>query len=162
MEKKIELPIIFCMILLSLNLISAINLDISADPISNKVIADIDEPASFELTIRNLGTTEEFEIYSLIGIDITPNSKIIIPSGETKTINVSAMPQEAIKSNKGFMTFEYRIKDEENQIQKETLTINIIGLESIFSITPEVINPNTVKTIVTIENKANIKFFERI
>jgi len=156
MEKNIRLLIIISIFLISMNLVSAINLDVSANPISNKVISDIDEPARFNLTIRNLGDTKEFEIYSLIGIDIEPKSKIIIPSGETKTITISAMPQEALKSNKGFMTFEYRIKDEKNQIQKETLTINIIGLGEVFAINPEVINPNSEKTTISIENKANL------
>ena len=68
------------------------------------------------------------------------------------------MPQEAVKSNKGFINFEYRIKDEENQIQKETLTINIIGLEDVFAITSDVFNPQQEKTTISIENKANLNF----
>jgi hypothetical protein len=157
MKKGFRLLII-CMFLLSLNLISAINLDISTNTVSNKVITDLDEPAIFDLTIRNLGETEEFEIYSLIGMDITPTSKFTISSGGTKTIRITAMPQTTLKSNRGFLNFEYRIKDEENQIQKETLTINIIGLEQLFSITPEAINPKSEKTTITIENQANLDF----
>lgn len=146
------------MVLLSLGLTSAINLDISADPVSNKVITDLDEPAVFDLTIRNLGETEEFEIYSLIGVDLTPSSKIIIPSGSTETITLIATPRSAIKSNKGFINFEYRIKDEENQIQKETLTINIVGLDEIFAINLEVLNPKAKSIKFSIENKANLDF----
>jgi len=158
MEKKIALFILFLIPLISLNLISAINLDISVDPISNKVITDINEPAIFDLTIRNLGTTQEFEIYSLIGINILPKSKFIIYPGATKTIRINAMPQGPLKLNKGFMTFEYRIKDEDNEIQKQTLTINIVELNEIFSIIPEIINPKSEKTKLSIENKANLKF----
>jgi hypothetical protein len=157
MKKGFRLLII-CMFLLSLNLISAINLDISKNIISNKVIVDLDEPAVFDLVIRNLGETEEFEIYSLIGVDLTPTSKFIISSGGTKTIRVTAIPQTALKSNRGFLNFEYRIKDEENQIQKETLTINIISLEDLFSITSEPINPKSEKTTISIENQANMDF----
>ena len=158
MEKKIGLLIIISIFLLSLNLISAIDLEVSANPISNKVITDIDEPAVFDLTIRNIGTTKEFEIYSLIGVDINPDSKFTIESGTTRTIKIIVTPHSAIKSNKGFMTFEYRIKDEENQIQKETLTINIVGLDEVFSITPSIINPESEKTTIFIENKANLDF----
>tara|TARA_Y100000034_G_scaffold136075_1_gene210631 strand:- start:1628 stop:3007 length:1380 start_codon:yes stop_codon:yes gene_type:complete len=158
MGKKVGLLVIISMVLLSLNLISAINLDISTEAISNKVITDINEPAVFDLTIRNLGATQEFEIYSLIGVDINPKSKQIIPSGETRIVRITAMPQDALKSNKGFMTFEYRIKDEANQIQKQTLTINIIELKDVFSINPEIINPTSEKTKVIIENQANLEF----
>tara|TARA_B100001971_G_C18225082_1_gene559833 strand:- start:164 stop:1543 length:1380 start_codon:yes stop_codon:yes gene_type:complete len=158
MEKKAELLVIISIFLLSLNLISAINLDISAEAISNKVIADIDEPAIFDLTIRNLGTTKEFEIYSLIGVDIEPESKFIVEPGITRIIRITAMPQAPLKSNKGFLTFEYRIKDEENKIQKQTLTINIIELNDVFSVSPEIINPSSKKTKIIIENQANLDF----
>ncbi len=131
--KKIGVLFIASIFLFSLNLVSAINLDISSEAISNKFILSLNEPAKFELTIRNLGDTEEFEIYSLAGIDIIPNEKITINSGETKKIKIIVTPQESLKSRKGFLNFEYRIKDEKNNIQKETLTINIIELLKINS-----------------------------
>ena len=56
MRKKAVL-VVFIAIFLSLNLISAINLDISSKAVSNMVITDLDEPAVFDLTIRNLNET---------------------------------------------------------------------------------------------------------
>ena len=50
--KKGAILTIFLM-LIALNLVSAINLNVSAKPIQNSVITDLLEPAKFELTIEN-------------------------------------------------------------------------------------------------------------
>ncbi len=155
MRKK-PLLIVIIVFSLLLTLVSAIDLDISSKPISNIAILDLDEPAIFELTIRNLGETESFEIYSLVGVDISPEEKFTIFSGETKKIQIMAMPQDS--KPKGFSTFEYRIKNSLNEIQKESLTINIVDLGGAFSITSENINPKAEQTKILIQNKANINF----
>ncbi len=155
MKKRIFLITTLALIL-SLNLISAINLDISSKSISNLVITDLKEPATFELTIRNLGETDSFEIYSLVGISITPESKFTINSGDSKKIEIQAMPQN-LKSE-GSLPFEYTIKNSKNEIQKESLTINIVELGGAFSIIPESINPRAENIRVLIENKANLDF----
>ena len=145
-------------VLFSLNLISAINLDVSVNPISNTVIADLNQPAIFDLSITNIEETDAFEIYSLIGMDLSPENSFIINSGETKKIRIEAMPQETIKSRKGYITFEYKIKNSLSEIQTEKLTLNIINLEEIISITPERINPKSEKIILKLENKVNSDF----
>ncbi len=148
------------LILISINLISAINLDVSTKPIQNSAIIDLDEPAVFELTIRNLEEKDSFEIYSLVGIDISPKTSFIIDSGKTKILKIKAMPQESLGSKKGPFTFEYKIKDSQNKIQVEKLTINIIGLKDALSISAENINPNSEKTTIIVKNKLNYDFKE--
>jgi len=152
--KKETILIIF-VVFLSLNLISAINLDVKVNPISNAVVTELDEPAVFDLTIKNLGESSTFEVYSLIGVDITPENGFLIGEGETKIIRIQAMPQKTIKSRPGYITFEYQIKNSENEIQNEKLTLNIIGLNEIISINPENINPESQEIAITIENKVN-------
>ncbi len=163
MKKKAPLLFVFLLVILSLNLflISAINLDISAKPISNSVIIDLNEPAVYELIIRNLGETDNFEIYSLVGIDITPSTPFEIKSGETKTLKIELMPQESLKTKKQLpMTFEYKIKNSKNEIQKQTLSIYILDLESSFLIQPQNINPNSEKIIISIKNNVFFNFSE--
>ena len=58
-------------ILLNILVISSINLEVSAKPISNSYIIDLESPAIYELTIKNLEDDDDFEIYSLVGIDIS-------------------------------------------------------------------------------------------
>ncbi len=151
MKKEITL-ISIAIFLLSLNLVSAINLDVSVKPVSDSYIIDLNKPAVFDLIIKNLGDTDEFEIYSLVGVDISPETKFKIVSGETKTLRIEAIPQEALKSKIGFFTFEYLIRDSRSEIQKEKLSLNIAGLEDAILVIPQNINLNSEKMVVTIKN----------
>lgn len=155
MGKK-PLLITFIVFSLLLTFVSAIDLDVSSKEVSNIAILDLNEPAVFELTIRNLAETSSFEIYSLVGVDISPEESFTINSGTTKKIEIQIMPQ--VSKQKGFFTFEYRIKNSANEIQKESLTINIADLGSAFSITPENINPKSETIKILIKNKANLYF----
>lgn len=157
MKKKIIL-IFSIFLMFSISSVYAINLDISSKPVSNSFITDLSEPATFELTIRNLGEKESFEIYSLVGIDIYPKMPFLIESGKTRVVKIEISPQDTIKSKEGFFTFEYRIKNSKNEIQKEQLTINIISLKNSFSITSSNINPKSEEIIITIKNKVNLYF----
>ena len=129
MGKRILFITLFSFVL-TLNLISAINLDVSINPISDSIIIELDKPATFDLTIRNLGESSNFEIYSLVGVDLTPEDPIFIESGNTKIIRINARLQDYLKSQKGPYTFEYKIKNSENEVQKEKLTIDILDLEN--------------------------------
>ena len=137
--------------------ISAINLEISSKPISNSYIIELDEPAIYELTIKNLGEEDSFEIYSLVGIDII-HEPINIKSNQTKTVTIGLLPQSSLKSNHIPFTFEYKISDSKNAIQKETLSMNILDLESAFLITPQPINPNSEKILLSIQNNIIFNF----
>jgi len=150
MRKKV-LYIAFILILIPL--ITAIELDVSSKPISNAVITDLNEPAVFDLTIRNLGETDNFEIYSLVGVDLAPEFIGTIISGSSRTFRVEVLPQSALQSRKGFLTFEYRIKNSKSELQKETLTINIVDLSSSFSIEASPITPISEEITINIKNK---------
>tara|TARA_Y100000310_G_C20646652_1_gene797027 strand:- start:240 stop:1613 length:1374 start_codon:yes stop_codon:yes gene_type:complete len=155
---KREVILTLCVLLISLNLISAINLDVETVAVSNVVITNLEEPAVFDLNIKNNEGADSFEIYSLIGVDLTPKTNFLISSGETKRITIQAMPQSTIKSKKGYITFEYKIKNSANEVQEEKLTLNIIGLDEIVSIIPENINPKSEEITINIENKVNLDF----
>ena len=159
MAKKTGLMILltFMFFTCSLSIISAINLEVSAKPIQNAAITTLKEPAVFELIIRNLGDSDKFEIYSLVGVDITPET-FSADTGETKKITIKLMPQEAISEKGGFLTFEYKIKDSKNGIQQEKLTMNIISLGEAFAITPESITPQSETIKIEVKNKLNYEF----
>ena len=66
---------LFSIILISLSIISisAIDLEVESKPISSSYLIELDEPAIFDLTIKNLGNKDTFKLYSLVGINITHN-----------------------------------------------------------------------------------------
>jgi len=135
----------------------AIDLDVKVLPVSNSVITDLSEPAIFDLVVSNNGDAGSFEIYSLVGIDISPE-EFYIDSGETKVVRILVMPQSALQSRKGFFTFEYLIKNYLSEVKKETLTINIVDLESAFDIIPGNINPSSEEINILIKNKVSKDF----
>ena len=157
MRKRVLFTILFSSLII-LNLVSAINLDVSVTPILDSVITDLNEPAIFDLTIRNLGESENFEIYSLVGIDISPEDSFFINSGATKVIRITVNPQEHITPQIRPYTFEYKIKNSKNEVQKEKLTIKIIELKDTILITSENIHPNSDKILISIKNKIAYNF----
>ena len=147
-------------IVLSLTLVSidAINLTIQSRPIQSSYIIDINEPALFNLTITNNDESDTFEIYSLVGVEISPKT-LSLASGETKTITIQVVPQDSLKTKRDTpFNFVYKIKNSKKEIDEETLSMMIIGLESAVTITPESINPKSEKIIVAIKNNLNKKF----
>lgn len=149
---KKTILIIFMSILLSISFISAINLDVSVKPISDSYIIELNQPAEFDLVIKNNELADTFEIYSLVGVNILPDIKYSIGAGETRTIRIEAVPQDALKSRKGFFTFEYLIKDSKSGTQKQKLSMNIVDLADAISIVPENLNPNSENIQLTLKN----------
>ncbi|VVB78848.1 Uncharacterised protein [uncultured archaeon] len=151
MEKRLIALIAIGIVLVSLSFVSAA-VEVSVKPISDSYIIELNEPATFDLVIKNLGNNDYFEIYSLVGIDISPEEKINILSGETKTVRVQVVPQEALRSKRGFLTFEYLIKDSKNEIDKERLSINIASLSDAITITPDNLYPNSDSLRIVFKN----------
>lgn len=149
---KRTILMIFMGILLSISFISAINLDISVKPISDSYIIDLNQPAEFDLVIKNNGLADIFEIYSLVGVDMSSNMKYNLAAGETRIIRIKAVPQDALKSRKGFFTFEYLIKDSKGETQKEKLSMNIVDLADAITIAGENLNPNSENVKLTLKN----------
>lgn len=146
-------------ILFSASLISAMNLEISSKQVSDSVITGLDKPAIFDITIKNLGETEEnLTIHSLVGVDILPKESFMMEGKTIKTKRVSLMPLESMNSKEGPITFEYIVKNSNNEIQKDSITINIMSLENVFTITPEPINPKSEKINIRIKNRATYDF----
>lgn len=159
MKTRIFTTLILGILLITLltSFISAINLEITQKQISNTVITDLNEPAIYDLTIKNNEQSDNFQIYSLVGINITP-STFNIPSGETKTIRIYLMPQDSLKSKEEPFPFVYQIKNSKNEIQKDTITISIMSLEKAIEINPENINPQSTNINIEIKNRATYNF----
>ena len=163
---------LFSIILISLSIISisAIDLEVESKPISSSYLIELDEPAIFDLTIKNLGNKDTFKLYSLVGINITHNP-LTIDHKETSKVRIYLTPQDSLKDKKQSYAFEYKIKDSNEDIQTETLTLNIVNLESSFSIKADPIGPHAERIFLELENnimrdfenvefKISSKFFE--
>lgn len=156
--KKSLILLILPLLLLSAVLVSAGNLEIEKKTISDIVVSELSEPAVFELTLRNLGSSDNFEIYSLVGVDMSPKGTFQINKGETKTIEVKIFPNDKLKTRTGLMTFAYKIRGQDTGIQDDMLTINIVSLKDVFEVGVENINPESENAFVYVINKVDKEF----
>jgi hypothetical protein len=141
------------------SVVSAINLDISSKTISSTVLADLNKPAIYDLTIKNNEKTDDFQIYSLVGININPNN-FSLGADETKTIRIYLMPQESLKSKEESFPFSYQIKNSKGEIQRDTITISIMSFGNSIDVIPENINPESTSINIQIKNRATYDFGE--
>ena len=149
---------IFILILIGLMLpaISAINLDIQKTSENEIMILDINTPVTFDLTIKNNGTSDEFEFYTFFALLEEPKELISINNRETKHIKVKILPTYSLRT--GFSTFDLFIRGIDKTEIKKQLTVRIINLEDAFEIGSGEIDPNTKELEVYIHNKVNFDF----
>ncbi len=157
MKTKIFTTVILGILIL-MSLVSAINLQVSPKEISNTALTDLNVSAVYDLSIKNNGDNDNFQIYSLVGVNIMPQESFNILSKETKTIRIYLMPQESLFSREEPLPFVYQIKNSKNEIQKETITINIMNLDRAISIIPGSINPQSDQINIEIKNRASYDF----
>src|SRR3989344_6922411 len=86
--------------------LSAIELDVQKIDSKEVMIKDVNEPATFDLKIKNLGGSDYFEFYNLLGFSMAPKGTVLISTGETKDVQLFIYPRDDLNYN-GFYTFEY-------------------------------------------------------
>ncbi len=155
MGKKFILLIIFVISLMSS--VFAINLKIEKNPINDVIIKELDNPAQFEFTIKNLGEEDNFELYSLVGVEISPKKAFHLDKGEVKKLTVKVNALESVKKNSGYFNFVYKIKSSSG-IQEDRLTIKLVNLKDIFYLSADNINPEDNEAVIYLQNLENFDF----
>ena len=155
--KKKALSLLVLTVLLSTISVLAINLEVQSEDISNSYLIETEDEAIFDITIKNLEDEDSFEIYSIVGVNIRHTPFNIGPN-QTKKIRIYLTPQEHLKSEPQSYIFEYKIKNLNNEIHSETLTLNIVDLESSFSIKTDPIDPKSETIILDIRNNIMKEF----
>ncbi|MBM3247435.1 hypothetical protein FJZ17_02760 [Candidatus Pacearchaeota archaeon] len=154
-EKKfgVLLSVILAFVLINSVLVSA-NLEIKKETVSSMAIKDLNWPATFNVKIKNLGPTDTFRIYSLVGIDLEPTENFTIAQGETKEIVLKAYPSLPVKVSPDYHSFVYKIVGQKSGINDDELAISIANLRDAFTFTVDNINPLSQKAIINFDNKA--------
>jgi len=150
--------ILIALILLILPLISAINLTIEKQSSNEVLIIGLNMSAVFDLKITNLGPTDTFKFYNLVGLDINPKTISII-KGETKEIELKVSPIGDLNI-RGFYTFKCTIRGQDESEIDQQLTLNIINLKDAFEIGSEEFDSDSSSLNVYIHNKVNFDFNE--
>lgn len=120
------------------------------------ILADTQEPARYIVTITNNGPTDNFEIYSLTGVEIKPEGPTRINAGETKLIEIEAYPSKKWRDQtRGFFLAEYEIYAPNGGLVKDKLKMKIMDLKELFEVSSQNILPGDTQVVVKIQNLEN-------
>ncbi len=149
--------ILFVGVLFYSYLVSAINIEIEKKSSDEVYIKDLNKPIVSTLTIKNLGKSDYFEFYNLVGFLISPSEKIYIENGGEKEITLEVTPLSKIPES-GFYTFPYYIKGSDKSEEGIELTFKIIDLKDAFAVVSNDIEPKSSSAEISIINKENVNF----
>ena len=153
--------LIFVIIFLSLLIpLSSAALEVEKTAKSEVVIPELNNPAIFDLNIKNLGQPDTFEIFSLVGVTMDPRGAFELDTGDN-TLEVKAYLSELIRNNyKGFFKFEYQLKGTNSEVFKDMLTVNIVPLADTVEISVDDIRPGDSEATIDIANTQNAQIDE--
>ncbi len=141
-------------IILLIPFVFAANIEVRDVDKGSVIISELDNPAVFDLVINNKGNPDIYEIYSLIGVSMSPKGNFDLPSGTT-TVEVKAYIPKEVREREGLYTFEYYLRGQNSGITKETLSVKIVSLKKAIEIIPESISPSDSEASVTVRNTQN-------
>tara|TARA_Y100000034_G_scaffold136547_1_gene213755 strand:+ start:1360 stop:2739 length:1380 start_codon:yes stop_codon:yes gene_type:complete len=148
---------VFFLFLIGIFLISGVsagNLTIEKTKVSDIVIAEIGNPAVFDFVITNEGERDNFEIYSLAGVSMSPKGTFILEPGKN-TLEVRAYPNKDLRKNSGGYNFEYQIRGQKSGITADIMKIKIVELKNVFELKVGDILPGDSEVRIEIENLQN-------
>ncbi len=148
---------VFALILI-LPTILSIDLEIQKDSEYEVMIADVGQPATFNLEIKNNGPTGEFKVYNLLGFTNSPET-IKISQGETKDIEFKIYPRSDL-SYRGFYTMDIYFQDGMEKSQSEKIKFEVISLGEAFEIGSADISPEASSANIYVKNKKDFNFEE--
>lgn len=133
--------------------VMASNLKVEKTTISDVVVKELTQPAKFIFNITNLGETDVFEIYTLIGIDLTPKGTFTINSGETSSIEVDVYLPESLRRNLGALTFSYKIRGQNTGDFEDNLKVKVVEFSELFELSAEDVEFGATDSQIILQNQ---------
>jgi ribosomal protein L17 len=152
--KKIIPILLIC--LLVLPSILALSIDVEKISKNEIMILGLNEPAHFDLTLKNHGPEDNLIFYTYFSPNIFPKGTIHIDEGETKNVSIEIYPPESI--NQGYSQFQIFIRGQDDSEIIKSLKVNVIKLENVFEIGSEQIDAESEEINIYIQNKVNFEF----
>lgn len=159
MKKALPLLVVLCFLVLVLPSVLAIDVKIEKISSEEVMIAEIGNPVTFELNIKNNGATDTFKLFNLLGFIMSPSEPFLIEKGQTRKIELKIFPRESLDV-RDFFVFTYFIKASDNTEQEEQLLMKIINLEDAFEVGTGEVDPESSSINVFIKNTVNFDFPE--
>ncbi len=134
-------------------------LKIEKEAVVDSFIIDLNQPAVFDFKLTNLGKSDNFNLYSLVGVGIAPNETFNIVEGKTLEKQFSFWPSKALLDVPQTLNFAYKIKSSSG-IQQDILTMRIVTLPEAININAYNIEFDSDQAIVYVKNMIGYKFDE--
>lgn len=132
----------------------AANIEVRYVDKGSVIISELDNPAVFDIVINNKGEADIYEIYSLVGVSMSPRGNFDLPSG-ISTVEVKAYIPREVREREGLYTFEYYLRGQNSGMTKETLTVKIVSLKKAIEVVTDSINPSDSEADIVIRNTQN-------
>jgi len=136
-----------------------INLDVEKKSSDEVFVSNINRPVIFDLKITNIGKSDNFRFYNLLGFEMYPSGTVLINNMETKEVQLKIYPREDFFYGK-FYTFSYFIRGQDSSEIKKELMFKIIELKDAFEVGSGEIDPESSSLKIYIKNKENFDFGE--
>ena len=154
-----KIPVLIFIALLILPAVSAINISIEKQSLDEVLVAELNLPVIFDLKITNLGSTDNFEFYNLLGFSMFPIEAIHIEGGQTKDVPLKISPIGEF-TYRGLYTLEYFIRGQDDSEVKQRLTFRVVDLKDAFEIGSGELDIESNSLGIYIYNKVNFDFGE--
>lgn len=150
---------VICLLLAFLLPLASALVDVQKSDEIPVVIAGSDDPvARYMLTLTNHGPTDDFQIYSLVGVALTPE-KIHLESGKSTSIVLEARPNKHLLSNtRGFIKFQYELYSSLNQVTRAELVFRLVDMKDVFFFRPASVQPGDAVVKIGVQNLENARF----
>ncbi|MBS3094887.1 hypothetical protein J4474_04430 [Candidatus Pacearchaeota archaeon] len=158
----IKRVLVLMMVLLatSMMLVSAESLEVKQIDFDQVMISGMNQPAIFNLEMKNNGVAESFKFFNLIGFPIEPIEYVDIASGETKQVEVKVFPRASL-NYRGYYSLDYTIKDSKDlQKYAGSFKFKMVDLEDAVDVGAQQIDPQSQTMVIYIRNRENFNFSE--
>ena len=128
--------------------------------INDVIVKELNIPAEFELKIRNNQlSADNFEIYSLLDVILTPLGTFVIESSTVKTIKVTVMPRSKEEGRFGITYYILGENAGPEQAKQDSLVIEVSSFSDVVGINiPKTIDRERTELTFKISNPENIDF----
>ncbi len=149
--------LVIMLLLLAIAPLVLAELKIEKEAVVDSFIVELNQPAIFNFKLTNPGSSDNFNLYSLVGVDIKPNETFNIKEGETAEKQFSFWPSRALLESLGTLNFAYKIKSQSG-IQQDILTMRIVTLKQAIDINSYNIEFDSGTATVYVKNMIGYKF----
>jgi hypothetical protein len=155
MKKVILSSFIILLAILIIPSVIALELEVEKLSTNEVYIIGLNEPASFDLRITNLGSSEEVNLYTFFG-DFSPRGTITLDAKSSQDLTFQVYPSEKLKP--GYYTFDYFIRNNRGEEVANPLTLDVINFEDAFEVGSQDFDPESKTLNVYVHNKINYDF----